>query len=87
MSSEPSAEELRREVASLRVLVDFLIGAAPNFSTHYYGRPKLVGAKKAQVIVEGLVVEEKLIGGKMVTGSFAEDLAEAIKASELVRNG
>ena len=82
-----SSEELEREVASLRVLVDFLIGAAPHFDLHYYPTGSLVDQKKAVVMVDGVVVEEKMVGGRVVGRSFSEDLKAAIARSEEARNG
>lgn len=87
MSAEVSLEELRREVAAQRVLLDFFVSAAPFLSTHYYPPGKIVGAKLSQTIVEGQVVAQQMVGGTVAPRSFATDLGEAVAESEKIRSG
>lgn len=85
--TELSVEQMRRELAAQRVLLDFFVSAAPFLSTHYYPPGKIVGAKLAKTIVDGVVVSEREVGGTVAPRSFTTDLAEAVAESEKIRKG
>jgi hypothetical protein len=85
-SLEARVEALERKVKAQGVLLEFFIEAAPHFSLVYYPTSKVEGAKFAQNFVEGVLVAEGMVGGKMVGRSFKSDLAEAVAQAEGILN-
>jgi hypothetical protein len=74
---EQRLADAERKLRAMGVLVDFLIAAAPHFTTHYYPTGKIVGGRLAQTVIDGEVVSEGVVGGKVEARSFQTDLRDA----------